>query len=275
VAAPAGSTTTFIRSATNGPRPGSSASGSRDDLVDQVAEEGEGEGAGEGGAEAVGDRAGDDRDRAAGGQGGGQGGGALGLDRDHPAVGVGVPHGQGGAAGEAAAPDAHHPDVDRAGVLDQLQGDGALAGDDLGVVEGVDEGEAALALEPLALGERLGGGVAVQDHLGAVAPAGGHLGGGAVGRHDHGRLGPGLGRRPGHGGAVVAGGDAHQPPLAGLVGQGELAVEGAAGLERARLLDRLVLDQDLGAGAPVESGRGAHRGPVHLTGDPRRCGPHR
>src|SRR6266702_2724793 len=48
---------------------------------------------------------------------------------DDAAGGVGGADGEGGAAGEAAAADGDDPDVERAGVLDQFQGGGALAGD--------------------------------------------------------------------------------------------------------------------------------------------------
>src|SRR6266487_1535986 len=245
--------------------------GDGDHLVDQLAEQREGERAREGGAEAVGDRAGGDRDGLAGGQGGG----GLGLDGDDAAGGVGGADGEGGAAGEAAAADGDDPDVERAGVLDQFQGGGALAGDDLGVVERVDEGETTFVAEALAFGERLDGGVAVEDDLGAVAFAGGDLGGGGGLGHDHGGLGTDLGGGPGEGCGVVAGGDGDQAAVAGLLGQGQQAVEGAADLERAGLLERLGLDHDLGTGAPVEGGRGHHRGPVDPSGDPSRCRPYR
>ena len=134
---------------------------------------------------------------------------------------------------------ADQPDVHRAGVLGQLQADSALAGDDLGVVEGVDEGQAALALEPLALGEGLGGAVAVQDHLGPVAQQAAAPGRRTAGRHDHGRLGPGLVGRPSRSRPWLPAVTATSPRSRSSSGEGvREAGWGPRGRGRASLLDQ-------------------------------------
>jgi len=76
------------------------------------------------------------------GQGGVQGRGIVGLHADHPGLGPDVFHVGGHPRDQ---PPAAHRDKDgmgRIGVLTQdLHADGALSGDHLGVVEGVDEGQ--------------------------------------------------------------------------------------------------------------------------------------
>src|SRR6266516_2011892 len=121
-------------------------------------------------------------------------------------------------------------------------------------------------------GAREGGAEAVGDRAGGDRDgfAGGQGGGEGVGgfRFDGDDA-------AGEGGGVVAGGEGDQAAIAGLLGQGQQAVEGAADLERAGLLERLGLDHNPGPGAPVEGGRGHHRGPVDPSGDPSRCRPYR
>ena len=61
-------------------------------------------------------------------------------------------------------------------LLQQLEPDGALAGDDARVVEGVDEDQPALGLDLAGAGVGLVEVLPVQDDLGAVAAGGRHLG---------------------------------------------------------------------------------------------------
>ena len=91
-----------------------------------------------------------DRDRAAGGEGGVHGGAAVHRDADDAGRRVGGLDRERDAGGEAAAGERHEDGGEVGAVLDQLEAGGALAGDDVAVVEGRDLGEA--------LGRRRGGG---------------------------------------------------------------------------------------------------------------------
>ena len=82
--------------------------------------------------------------------------GPLGLDRQRDA----------GEQAAATGRDQHGLDLGR--LLEDLQADGALPGDDVGVVEGVDEHRPGLVGELLGGDERLGEVLAVEAHLGAV-----------------------------------------------------------------------------------------------------------
>ena len=83
-------------------------------------------------------------------------------------------------------PDDH--DVDIGQVLDELEADRAVTGDDLRVVERVHERQALGVADPFHLGERLADVRAVEDDPGAVAEAGVDLrADGAVGHDDRDR----------------------------------------------------------------------------------------
>ena len=79
------------------------------------------------------------------------------------------------AADESAAAHGDDDGVEVRHLLDQLEADGALAGDHARVVEGMDEDETALGLD--LPGARIGRVVvvAVEDDLGAVAARRRHL----------------------------------------------------------------------------------------------------
>ncbi len=94
----------------------------------------------------------------------------LGLDPDH----VDIAHrlGDGGAArDQAAAADRDDQCVDLRRILQHLERDGALAGDDLRIVERVDDRQPLCVGQIARIGQRLVDIVAVEDDLGAV-PAG-------------------------------------------------------------------------------------------------------
>ena len=75
-------------------------------------------------------------------------GGILGLDADDADLRVQRLHIGRDAADEAAAADRHEDRVGARGeLLQDLEGDRALAGDDVGVVERMDEREPALGAE--------------------------------------------------------------------------------------------------------------------------------
>ena len=83
------------------------------------------------------------RDALAGAHRAQHGVGVGGLHADHPDLGPHRLDVRRHAGDQPAAADGHEHGVDRALVLAQdLHGDGALAGDHVGVVEGVDEGQA-------------------------------------------------------------------------------------------------------------------------------------
>ena len=106
--------------------------------------------------------------RASGGERRLHAGGVLGLDADDVHLRPDELDVRGDARRETAAADRHVDRADRAGTLpDDLHGDRPLPGDDVGVVEGVDEHQ-LFGRGPLE-GVLVGGveAVAEQDHLGA------------------------------------------------------------------------------------------------------------
>ena len=129
--------------------------------------------------------------------------------------------GQGGhSRRQSPAADGYQDDLHVGQVLENLVGDGALAGGQGQVVEGVDVGQ------PLVLGHlssQLGGVVkdlAVEDYLGSVVLGVVHLHQGGGGGHDDGgRHSCGL-SRVGHPLGVVARRGGDQPPVLLLLGEG-------------------------------------------------------
>jgi hypothetical protein len=93
----------------------------------------------------------------------------LGLDADHLDVRAQRLGGDAMPAISPPPPIGTDQRVDLRRVLQQLERDRALAGDDLRVVERVDEGEAALRLQLSALGIGLVEHLAVEHDVGAVA----------------------------------------------------------------------------------------------------------
>ena len=174
------------------------------------------------------------------------------------------------AADQPAAADRHDEQVELAGVLEQLEGDGAGAGHDERLVVGVDDAQPALGGE-LRLQRGAVVGVAVEaDDLGAVALRRGALGGGRVVRHEDRRV-----RAAEAGGerqrlGVVArrgGADAAQRRLG--LGERRDRVVGAAELERADALQALGLERDPRVEALVERARAHDRRAVRDAGQPR------
>jgi hypothetical protein len=135
--------------------------------------------------------------------------------------------------------------VDRLGVLAQdLHADGALAGDHVGVVVGVDEGELLGFFELDGVGVGVGVALAGQHHFAAVALDGVDLdrrGGG--GHDDHGAGAEPLGRQRDALG-VVAGGGADDPALEHRRAEVGHLVVGPAQLEAEHRLHVLALQED-------------------------------
>ena len=92
----------------------------------------------------------------------------LGLDADDPGVGSQGPDGRRDAAGKPAATDGHEDRGDVGQVVDDLEADRALAGDDPVVVVRRDDREAAFGGEPLGDALALVARRADRDDLGAV-----------------------------------------------------------------------------------------------------------
>ena len=147
-----------------------------DDFVDVAGDERERDVAGAADGDAVGDGGfGADGDGSAGFAGTEHGGKPLGLDADDADFGVVLFEGAGDAADESAAADGDDDSFDVGDLLEQFEADGALAADDLGVVEGMDEGAALFdaAAHGLFAGFVVAG--AVEDDFGSVGAGGGDL----------------------------------------------------------------------------------------------------
>src|SRR5690606_10021748 len=245
-----------------------------DDVVDERAGVGEGAVAGSDGGEAVGDggfRL--DGDGPAGVEGAAHGAGVLGLDADDGAIGpVGADPG-GGPGEQPAAADGDEDGADVGPVLEDLDRDGALARDDVGVVEGRDHGEAALGGDGLGAGLPLGGGGALEHDLGAQAAGALDLDvrGGDGHDDDGGDLEEPRGE--GDGLCVVAGGKGDDAGPALLLGQARDHGVGAPQLEGADALEVLALEADLGAGLVRQPVGREERGPDGDAVERTRRGP--
>ena len=227
--------------------------GDGDDLVHVLLAQLEGQLAGSQDVDAVGDgvavgHGGD----LAGSAGLIHGGHGAGLDADDLAVGLQALDGEGDAADQAAAADGADHLLHVGELLQNLQADGALAGNDVGVVEGMGEG---VAVE---LGQAVGlpGSVVIhagdQDHFRAVALGGLHLADGGAGGHADDGLDAQLGGGQGDALGVVAGGAGDDTALGLIGGQRTDLVVSAADLEGTGQLQVLSLDvqivRDLGCG---------------------------
>ena len=158
---------------------------------------------------------------------------AHGLDRDR------------NAADQSAAADGDDDLFHIGHLIQDLQPDGTLTRDDIGIVEGMGKGIALFPGKAL----RFPGGVVIdsrdQDDLGAVAPCRLHLQDGCALRHTDDRLDPETGGGQGDALGVVAGA-AGDDAAGGLFG-GEVAdlVVGAADLEGSGLLKVLRLNEQI------------------------------
>jgi hypothetical protein len=134
--------------------------------------------------------------------------------------------------------------IQGAGDLSQdLHADGALPGDDVGVVERVHHRQAALVGEGRGVRPGVGVGVAVQDDLDAGGAHGIHLELGCRGRHDDDGVAAEHGCRARDPLRVVAGGRRDDPGGAGLRAELSHRVVRAADLEREHRLEILALEQ--------------------------------
>ena len=172
-------------------------------------------------------------------------GGVAGLDAVDLHRGLELLDGIGHAGDEAAAADGHDDRIHIPHLLEDLQADGSLAGDDLVVVKGVDEGSASLLLGFHRSGVGVVIGAGHQHHLGAQALGGLHLAdGGRIGHVDH-ALRPLAGGGQGDALGVVAGAAGDDSGLLLLVAQLADLIIGAPELEAAGHLEVLCFEIEL------------------------------
>ena len=168
-------------------------------------------------------------------------GGAGGFYAHGAHLGVHTLH-CGGDAGDQASPaDGGGYSLDVGQVLQDLQGDGALARRHIGVGVGVDLHHALLPDQLRRPGLPLGGEGAHQLHLAAPLLDSRQLHRVSVGGHDDDGPAAQLVGGVGHPLGVVARGGAHQPAPPLLRGEGEGLIHGAAQLKGPHRLEPLVL----------------------------------
>jgi len=176
--------------------------------------------------------------------------GIVRLDADHLGLRIEVFHVGSDAGHQPAAAHRDEDRVDRTLVLAQyLHRHGALAGDHVGIVVGVDVDVALLLHQLQRVGQRLGKRIAVQDHLAAAGAHALHLQFRRGARHDDGRLDAQLPGRQRHTLRVVAGRSGDHAARQFLGRKLRQPVVGAAHLEREHRLQILALEQNLVAEA--------------------------
>ena len=177
-------------------------------------------------------------------QGGLEAGRLLVLDADDLDPGHELLDEDGDTGRQPAAAHGHEDAVEMGVLLDELQTDGALTGNDAGVVEGGDVGQA------LGLGQAGGLSlgrvevVPVEADLATQGANGVDLDRGGDGGHDDDGAHPQQGGGAGHALGVVAGRGGDDAALALGRAQGAHGVVGAADLERVDGLEVLALDLD-------------------------------
>ena len=187
--------------------------------------------------------------------------GVGGLHADDPDVGAHLLHIRGDARDQTAAADCREDGVDRRLVLAQdLHADRAVAGDHVGIVEGVDEGEFLLALQFQRVVVGVGVAVAEQHDFGATSAHRVDLQLRRGDRHhDHGPAAHAPGRQRDPLGMVA--GRRRDHPARQLLGrQMRHLVVGAAQLEREHVLHILAFEQQAVAQPCGQQGRLFERG---------------
>ncbi|KAK0350862.1 hypothetical protein LTR94_027294, partial [Friedmanniomyces endolithicus] len=219
------------------------------DLVQQVAAQAEGLGPGAAHRHPVGEQADLIQiDDAPGLDGALHRRGLGGFDADQPRLGPQETDDGRHPRRQPPAADGDEDGVDRVRVLAQdLQPDRALPRDDVGVVEGMDEGRAGLFLQRAGVGVGVVEAFAVQHDLAAQPLNRRHLDARRGGRHDDGRRRSAFGRRQRHPLRVIARRGADDAARQFGLREGRDPVVGAADLEREDRLQILALQQ---GGAP-------------------------
>ena len=173
------------------------------------------------------------------------------LDPDHLDLGSGRLDRDRDAADQPAAAQRNHDRAQVVDVLEQLQADASLSGDDVGVVEGVHEdGSLALGEPQRGLDAIVDGSLAGMDR-GPEAGRRLDLGDGGVGRHEEIAAGALALRGERNRLTVVAGAAGDDSPLDRAFAAAQLGA-GAAQLEGAALLQALRLQRQPAAAAGVD-----------------------
>ncbi len=165
-------------------------------------------------------------------QGGCHARGILRFDADHLDVGPQEFDRGRDAGGEAATSDRDEHGFDRIGMLPQdFEADGALSGNDVEIVERMNESQALLPFDLPGLGIGLIECIAMQDHLSAAALHRVDLDRRGGARHHDGRLGPQALRGEGEPLRMIAGGGADHAPCQCVGWERGKLVVGATQLE--------------------------------------------
>src|SRR5690606_33432571 len=169
---------------------------------------------------------------------------------------------------EAAATDRHDEDLHLGTLLHQLEPDRALPGDDVIVIEGMDQGSTLLVPDPQRLLHRLVVARAVENYVRAESLCAGDLDEGGALRHDD-RCGDaettGMECDPLR---VVTGARGNDPTSPVRFGNGQDPVERTPLLEGARPLEVLELEPGVPAEHLAEDLGGGTGRQDHLVGDP-------
>ena len=191
----------------------------------------------------------------------------FGLDAVDRAARSQVPRRGGAARKQAATADRRDQHVERADLLDQLDGQRALPRHHVRMIERWNHGHAALLGQRTHDGLRVFAVAVVAQHLRAVAFGGGALGGGRVVRHHH--RGLHAEQRSGQRDGLRMVARREGDHAAGTLLRRELRdrVVGAADLEGADALLVLALEEELRAGQRVSRARAQHRRAVSHAGN--------
>ncbi len=210
------------------------------DLEAELAALGDGEAIGEGGL-------GGDAGEGTGGEGVMERGGMDGFDADDEGLRAQGFEDGADAGDEAAAADGDDDGVDIGEVVEDFEGHGALAGDDVRVIEGGDVGEGIFVGEEGGVGAGFVEGFTVEDDAGVEGAAVGDFDDGGPAGHDDGDGDFEELAVVGESEGVVTGGGGDDAGL--FLGGGELEefVAGPAFFEGAGHLEVVELAEDLGA----------------------------
>jgi hypothetical protein len=172
------------------------------------------------------------------------GGGVGGLHPDDPQIGSFAAQ-QRHTGGEPSPAQRHQDRPDVRALLEHLEAERPLPGDDVLVVERVDQHRAGACGELPRGHQRLRDARSVELDVGAVPLRRGDLGQGGAHRHEDGRLDPQQRRRQGDALRVVAGARRHHAAGPFLVAEPSDADVGPSDLERSGALEVLRLEEDV------------------------------
>ena len=183
-----------------------------------------------------------------------------GLHPDHPHLRRQKVRRSGDSGDQPATAGGHHNGGDIPNLLQDLQPDGGLPGDDVGVIERVDQHRAVLLRIFTRRDQRVVDRLADQVNSCAIRLGGHQLRQRDIDRHEHRRRDPQLGGGPRHALRMVAGAGRDHPASPVLDAQIGDPVVGAARLERPSALQVLALEPHLFARAIRQHPRRDDRG---------------